>query len=422
MKYSVALTFAMLALMKLSFGDVKGINDSINFDVNFDGSKEMSLSTNGLLLGSTEKAQSNLHVMGNALVTQGLSVGSSGSFHSNLQISGSFSQSIQSVSTNTYLSNQSLVMANSSSGNLTLSLPSVQGIQGRIYQVKKTVSASDVWVIGGDNIDGMDMIQMASSNTLPWLKVLAGSDRYHLLESSGALGTSFSSDGNLIAWFDSNSSASVTRNASNVVSIWFSRSSNGGNATVVSGDTFTYTANLINNRPALRTTGSSSDRMSFSGTGNCFSVFLVGQSTSANAISKAFPPSNGGVFFTEHGTTSISLGSSTAHVTDEIISLNYGGGTNRISYAHSSNTINGPFLICMNYNPVSQRYDLYLNSRLVSNTFRDTIPILGFPNPALGGAGYPFDYAEFMVYNKVLSLTERMNIESYLMQKWAISP
>ena len=118
------------------FSEVKSTTGQILFDVNGDTVGEAFLNSTGLGLGVTPA--SNLHVMGNAIISQNLSIGGvSGS--SNLNLHGTLSMAVQSVSANAILSNYSIILADSSSSNITLTLPYAGNVVGREYWIKKNV-------------------------------------------------------------------------------------------------------------------------------------------------------------------------------------------------------------------------------------------------------------------------------------------
>jgi hypothetical protein len=133
--------------------DVQSPNGTINFDVQSDGQTEMNLNTTGLGIGATPAA--NLHVGGNAIVSQQLFVGgSSGS--SNLNITGTLGYSVQTVSSNTTLAEYSIVLVDTSSSNITLTLPSASSTTGRTYKIKRiTNDDHGLKVTSSDNIDGL---------------------------------------------------------------------------------------------------------------------------------------------------------------------------------------------------------------------------------------------------------------------------
>lgn len=116
------------------YTDIKSTDGTLGFDVESDGDRELILNTTGLGVGITPS--SNLHVQGNAVVKQIDVGGTSGS--SNFNLHGSVGMSVQAVSSNVTLSEHSIVLVDTTSGNLVVDLPSVSGLNGRKYSIKKS--------------------------------------------------------------------------------------------------------------------------------------------------------------------------------------------------------------------------------------------------------------------------------------------
>lgn len=92
-------------------GDVLSQTSEIKFDTNSDGVEEAKLSNSGLIIGA-EQASSSLHIIGNGLIENGtLIVGSSNQSNSTIQISGSIGFGIESVNSDTELSGNSIILA-----------------------------------------------------------------------------------------------------------------------------------------------------------------------------------------------------------------------------------------------------------------------------------------------------------------------
>lgn len=179
--------------------DIKSSNGTINFDAQADEQIEMTLNNTGLGIGITPS--SNLHVNGNAIITNSLSIGGQSNSTSNLHIQGSLGFSVLTVSANTTLDNSSLLLADSTSDNIVLTLPYAGNVMGRVYQIKKTSNLNSVWVSGGANlIDDTSPIALASStSTLPSVKVMSDGVQWYIIESKDLSATVASS--NLIGWW-----------------------------------------------------------------------------------------------------------------------------------------------------------------------------------------------------------------------------
>jgi len=167
------------------FGEVVSTSGNVNFNIDDSGFNEMVLSANGLGIGDNLIASSNLEVQGNSIITKSLSVGSTASFSSNLHISGTLEQSYQEQATTTTIGNHSVVMADSSSGNIQLTLPTASTVEGRLMEIKKTSITNVVEIIGGGNLDGMTGYRLSSGN-LGSLQLISASGNWHVLSVSRA--------------------------------------------------------------------------------------------------------------------------------------------------------------------------------------------------------------------------------------------
>ena len=185
-------------LISVVMADVKSTTGQIKFDTQMDNQAEMTLNGTGLGIGVTPSA--NLHVNGNAIVSDQLFVGgSSGS--SNLNVNGTLGYGFQTVSSNTTLGDVSIVLVDSSSDNITITLPYAGNVTGREYQIKKISTSNAVWVSGGGNlIDDTNPIELANSTTaLPSVKVMSDGSQWYVIESKD-LSATVAAD-NLVGWW-----------------------------------------------------------------------------------------------------------------------------------------------------------------------------------------------------------------------------
>lgn len=173
-----ALAFSLLA-------DVKSINGTLGFDVDNDGQREIQLTQSGLSIGSTDSS-ANLVIGGNAIITDSLSIGSTS--NDNLNIQGSLALTPQVVSSNTTLDTHSIVLADTSSTNLTLDLPYAGNVQGRQITVKRTSLNREVTLYGGGNyIDTSSAILFNSSTTLEHASFLSDGLQWYITSSTTSL-------------------------------------------------------------------------------------------------------------------------------------------------------------------------------------------------------------------------------------------
>ena len=144
---------------------------------------------------------------------------------STLEISGTLGMNVQSVSSNTTLSGNSVVLA-TLSANTTLTLPAASSVTGRQYTIKKTSNSHTLAVVvasGGGNIDGNGKLSLTSSgNGYPFATVISDGSAWYILRRSsdgvalgaGAVaatgGTITTSGGYKIHTFNSSDTFTVT--------------------------------------------------------------------------------------------------------------------------------------------------------------------------------------------------------------------
>jgi len=208
MKYLLLLG----AMVGPLFGDVLSMDGKIRFDAQTDGAPEMILNITGLGIGISPST--NLHVKGSALVSDQLFVGgNSGS--SKLNINGTIGYNVQVVSSNTTLGSNSLVLVDSSSANLTMTLPYAGNVTGRLYQIKKVSAFNSVWVTGGGNlIDDTNVIELPDSLSLASVKLISDGSQWYKIDQKD-INETVAAD-NLAGWWKLDESSGNTANDSSL--------------------------------------------------------------------------------------------------------------------------------------------------------------------------------------------------------------
>jgi len=192
MKFFLLLTFVLSPSL---FSDVHSTKGVIQFDSNADASSEMFLNSTGLGIGLLPS--SNLHVKGNVLVSKQLFMGKNeGS--SNLNIHGTFGLGIQTISSNSTLSDHSMVLVDSSSSNILLHLPEASVTPGRNYRVKKISLLNSIFIRDGGQFDQFTDLCL-KSQALGSLSLVSCNGNWQILYLSGN-SVSIASD-NLVGWW-----------------------------------------------------------------------------------------------------------------------------------------------------------------------------------------------------------------------------
>lgn len=171
----------LIGLPQIS-GQVTGQGD-VDFDVDNDDSPEMTLTENGLGIG-TSSPGANLQVNGNAIITGDLVVGGTNNIsNSNLHINGTIGYSIQSVAAGgNAVTSTSMVLADTSTGNVTLQLPDAQSNANLVLTIKRTSDQNTLFLAGGGNyIEGYSTMRFLSGNYTSITLVNNGSD-WHILD------------------------------------------------------------------------------------------------------------------------------------------------------------------------------------------------------------------------------------------------
>ena len=186
-----------------------GINP-IEFDVGNDGVTEVNITHAGMGIGKV--ASGNLDVAGNAFISQQLCIGTTSAV-SSLHVHGTMGLSSSNTSSDVTCSDNSVVLVDTSSSNLNVTLPYAGNVKGRIYNIKATSMSHRFWVHGGGNlIDNSSPLEItaASSYLYPSLQVYSDGKQWYSLQATANVQTVASE--NLMLWlpFEETSSGVVT--------------------------------------------------------------------------------------------------------------------------------------------------------------------------------------------------------------------
>lgn len=179
--FVVLCLFFVVSTVQLSAA-IKSTSGNIHFNSDYqnNNNNEMTLSSEGFGIGTTTPT-ANLHVSGNTIVSNNLSIGSSSSATSTLFITGTLGYSVQMVSDNVTLSGNSYVLANTSTGNITITLPSASSVAGRQYTIKKITASNNVTLSG--NIDS-SLTQIMYSGNTDSMNIISNDSQWWILSKS----------------------------------------------------------------------------------------------------------------------------------------------------------------------------------------------------------------------------------------------
>lgn len=202
---------------------VKSVSDEIAFDVLSDGVNEAVLSSQQWSISM------------NAQVHGDLSVGTNVS-PSILNVHGRIKRGMQTISSNTTLSGNGYILANTSAGNIAVDLPYAGNVSGEFYTIKKISPQYELLITGGGNeMDDYASITLnPSANLLDPITFFSNGEQWYLdqIPSEGIEFTQnlyLPSDDSPSLWLDASVLSSVSLNSGNV-SQWSDLSTHGTHA------------------------------------------------------------------------------------------------------------------------------------------------------------------------------------------------
>ena len=145
---------------------IKSTSGIINIDSNGDGVNEVSLSSNGLKIGSGN-ASAKLDVTGNAIVTRDLIVGgATNASSSNLHINGTIGFGVSTLTSGANaLPNSSMVLVDSSAGNVIIQLPNPADMTTSTFTIKRISLLNNILISApGASIEDTSTLLLSAGN------------------------------------------------------------------------------------------------------------------------------------------------------------------------------------------------------------------------------------------------------------------
>ncbi len=423
LRWKVCALLALLGVGVLGFlggvpgggvlwGDILTDSGNIYFDANADNAREVALNGKNLGIGTTTPS-TNLHVLGNAYISSNLGIGTANPL-SSLEVSGTLGLSVQSVSANTTLSGNTIVLADTSSANLTLTLPYSGNAFGRMYTIKKVTNSNELVVVATGNVDGVyDSLSLSSGNTsYPFASVVSGNTSWSITSISTYSLPHLSA--NLIGWWRLDETSGTK-----------ALDSSAGNqqGTTSGSPTWNSTSGKIKGMLACPT---SSDNMSlgnhskfYFGSGNFTVAFWVRK----NANSSGWTNWRGVTKWYDNSTTSmdewsVDLADSATGGTNKPEFESYFNSTSRVATATNALTIGQWAHLAGVRDGTSIR--LYMNGKqeAVTGTLAASDALTNTGRPIVISAsgsqatGSNADYDDLRIYNRALSTAEILALYS----------
>lgn len=167
-------------------GGVKGDNNGpLKFDTDNNGTEDITFTEEGKVgLGVTSPTHT-------------------------LDIMGSFGMIPQTVTTDTTLSGNTSILADTSGGSLTLTLPFAATVPGRMYSIKKVSDSNSLIVESVDLLEKSEAITLTTSSSgFAYLNLISNGGVWNVRSQSTE--NSFGGSGNLVAWWKFNESTGTS--------------------------------------------------------------------------------------------------------------------------------------------------------------------------------------------------------------------
>jgi len=155
---------AIFADLKIKSGKIINQNGggNIDFDLSNDGNANLTMTSNGSVgVGVINPV-------------------------STFDMAGSFGLNSEIYTASGCISGNSIVLANTSSSNITLTLPLASTVTGRVYQIKKISDSYELTINASANIDKNDNLTLSTtSNGFPYVNVYSSGTQWYISSKSG---------------------------------------------------------------------------------------------------------------------------------------------------------------------------------------------------------------------------------------------
>lgn len=392
--------------------DVKSLGGTIQFDSNSDSNAEMTLNTTGLGIGVTPST--NLEVSGNAIITEQLFLGSS-TGSSNFNLHGTLGFGVETVSSNSTLGGNSLVLVNTSSDNIDLTLPNPSLVPGRTFTIKKIQSENRVTIhcLSGNTIDHSHSMVLPSSSLGAVELISDGGSGWNILSQYSSNTLWNPAQIQTSVWFDASDTSSISLSNGNVTQ-WNDKSGENNHAGETTDAKMPVSGTRTINSLNVIDFDGTDDRMTFDNV-TCHekSVFMVLQPDTSTS-------------------TMMFMGGNALNNQLRLLAannFNYTSATLAYPQTFSTNTISDAQTGLVNFEFDTNSLAIYLNGNFESeqspyvsaNVSGVQFGQISARGAVANGSNF-FDglQAEIIITESVPDSSTRQKIEGYLAHKWGI--
>lgn len=183
------------------FATLASETGELNFDTSSDGNHEMRLNATGLAIGTNLSPSANLHVAGNVIISDTVLIGAQHSTNNTLHVHGTISYEPQKVSSGNHTVESSIVFADTSSGNIVLSLPPVSSSLGMVVTIKRTSLNHNVYLTtAGSNIGEMTTAVLGQG-TMQSIRLMNSGSSWLVLDNTESSALNEVASSNLFLWW-----------------------------------------------------------------------------------------------------------------------------------------------------------------------------------------------------------------------------
>lgn len=204
-------------------GSVKNENTGpVKFDTNNDGTQDITFTQDGKV-----------------------GVGVSTPTHT-FDLKGSFGMIPQTVTSDTTLSGNTLILADTSGASITITLPLASAYIGRMYEIKKVSDSNSLTIQSKDLIEKSEFVTLTTSSSgFAYINVFSDGGKWNVRSQS--IENSYAGSGNLIGWWRLDETTGTTA---------YDGSGQGHDATWTGGVTFSTNTTSGKFNRAVETTAS----------------------------------------------------------------------------------------------------------------------------------------------------------------------